>query len=515
MKKQEHPKKLFSEFPPVNREEWENEIEQDLKGADYKKTLRWETLEGISPLPFYTRSDLQTVPEPIISKTAWRRCEPVYEITVPKINNALKTAVKGGADAFQIPCELSADEKTPESNISGTRLHTQEDFDRLFEGIDLKSSHLLFESGLASPALFAMLKNHNRPFASAAFLFDPFTRLVHHSKKSLTDNALQQMISQMSGHDGFRTLAADGLYYHHAGATIVQELGTVLAIASEYLATTEIKKRSGAAQSIWIRLSAGPLYFPEIAKFRAIRLLWKKLLSVYGIDDSIPLYIHSETTMQNKTASDPYNNIIRATTEGMSAVLGGTDSLTIAPFNAVFQKPTPFSARIARNVHHIIREEAHLAKTADPAAGSYYIEELTSNVANKAWEFFRVIEKQGGFVNAVENGMLQSAINESRERKIEAYRDLTRPLIGTSKYINKDERTVKESDSKHLTELLKYSGKKAEIDSENLIESLREHFEKGYTLGDLRESLIQPREVRYKTLEPFNAGQLFGQEVSA
>jgi methylmalonyl-CoA mutase len=513
VKKQEQPENLFSEFPPVSREKWENEIEKDLRGADYKQTLKWDTLEGVSPLPFYRSDDLTAESVPLFSESAWRRCEPVYESSLAEISNVLKAAEQGGADAFKITCELSPGDKMLGGNISGARIHTQEDFDQLFEGIDFKESHIMFESCMASPALLAMLKNHYRDAGSAAFLFDPFTWMVKHARKPHTDDYLQIMIRQMSGHHGARTLAADGLFYHHAGATLVQELGIVLAIASEYLASFEEEERSRAAQSIWIRLSAGPLYFPEIAKFRAIRILWKKLLPAYGIDHSISLYVHAETSPQNKTVTDPYNNMIRATTEAMAAVLGGTDSLTITPFDAPYQKPNAFSARIARNVHHIIREEAYLAKTADPSAGSYYIEQLTTEAAKEAWNFFRLIEKQGGFVNAVENGVLQSAINESKDRKMEAFRNLGRPLIGTSKYINSDEKSGNRAGTIRPAESLKYTKRKVDINTGNLIESLREHFRTGNTLGDVSTSLIQPQKVLYRTIEPFNADQLFGQEA--
>lgn len=507
----DNQQKLFSEFTPATNEQWAEQIKKDLKGADYKTELSWQTLEGITPLPFYSRNDLKGIPAETIPSTTrvWQRCEPVFETDPAAINTSIQRAIKGGANSIQIKCEITSGDQILGGNITGAQIHSQKDFDRLFESVDLKSCSLVFDSEAASPVLLAMLLNHTDTFKSASFLFDPFTYHAKHGRKPLPDEKLPALISQMQGRSNIRCLAGDGLFYHLAGCTIVQEIAIVLAIASEYLMSVDETTRPGAAKSFIAKLSAGPLYFPEIAKFRAIRRLWGSLLQAYGVDKEIPLYIHAETTPQNKTATDSHNNMLRATTEAMSAVLGGVDSLTITPFDAGYQKPNDFSLRIARNVHHVVRDEAHLNKVADPAAGSYYIEQLTDQIAKESWDFFRLIENQGGFVKALENRVLQSEINKSKKRKLEAYSTRKRVLTGTNSYPNPDEELPNSLNRPEGTDALIYTKSNYSPDMERLIPSLREHLTNGGTVGDSAKSFLEPQKVLYTTLEEFNAGELF------
>jgi methylmalonyl-CoA mutase len=435
----------------------------------------------------------------------WKRCEPVYELSAEEIIRSIKQAEDGGADAVQLTLDVSGD------TLSGARIQSQDDFRRIFEAISPDNTHIIFDTGMASPALLAMLMNNGRA-ARAAFLYDPFTYLARKGKRPLPQKEFQGVIRQMSGFEGIRSLCADGLFYHHAGATIVQELGVVLAIASEYLAETDEAERTSAANSLIFRISAGPLYFPEIAKFRAIRILWKNLLRTYGIDENTPPYVHTETTFQNKAEADPYNNMIRVTTEAMAAALGGVDSLTVHPYDASFQKPDQFSARIARNVHHILREEAHIAKVADPSAGSYYIEQLTNQIAAEAWTFFRSIENKGGFVKSLESGSIQDAIRASGAVKMQALRNGKRVLVGATKYRNSDEKISGKRKAVTSAVKMDVTGPKRSVQRDNLIESLQTLFEQGCTLGDVSESLIQPHEMEFSPLQPISFEELFNRE---
>jgi methylmalonyl-CoA mutase len=508
----DNQQKLFSEFTSATNEQWEEQIKKELKGADYKRELSWQTLEGITPLPFYSRNDLKGIPaEPTIrsTSTVWQRCETVFETDPADINTYIQRAIKGGANSIQINCDITSGDQMLGGNMTGAQIQSQNDFNKLFEGVDLKSCSLVFESQTASPALLAMLLNHSDTFKSASFLFDPFTYHAKHGRKPLPSEKLPALISQMQGRPNIRCLAADGLFYHRAGCTIVQEVAIVLAIASEYLMSVDETTRLGAARSFIARLSAGPLYFPEIAKFRAIRRLWRNLLGAYGVKEEIPLYIHAETSPQNKTVTDSHNNTLRATTEAMSAVLGGVDSLSIAPYDAGYQKPNDFSLRIARNIHHIVRDEAHLNKAADPSAGSYYIEQLTDQIAQESWEFFQLIEKQGGFVKALENRILQSEVNESKKRKLEAYSTRKRVLTGTNNYPNPDEELPNSFKRSIFTDALIYTDSEHSPHVESLIPSLREHLSNGGTVGDISKSILEPQKVLFTTLEEFNAGELF------
>ncbi len=153
----------------------------------------------------------------------------------------------------------------------------------------------------------------------------------------------------------------------------------------------------------------GPDFFPEIAKLRAARMLWAVIVRAYGpkSEEAALMHIHSVTGRWNKTLYDPHVNMLRTQTEAMSAVLGGAESITVEPFDAVFRTADQFSERIARNQQLLLMEESHLDKVADPGAGSYYIEELTSMMADEAWKLFLEIENEGGFLQALKNGTIQ------------------------------------------------------------------------------------------------------------
>jgi methylmalonyl-CoA mutase len=224
--------------------------------------------------------------------------------------------------------------------------------------------------------------------------------------------------------------AVRGDYLHEAGATAVQELGFALAEAVENLnaAIESGKSVDAAAPSIAFVFAAGSNYFFEIAKLRAARLLWSTAVAAFGPDDSKAAItrIHVRTARENKSLHDPYTNLLRITTEGLSAVLGGCDSLTVEPFG--------FDDHLALNVQRILREEAHVGKVCDPAGGSYYIESLTEALAQETWKLFQQVEAAGGWTVALQSGMVEQALTTSREAKAKAVGSRRRVLVGVNNY---------------------------------------------------------------------------------
>lgn len=514
MKKQKETN-LFSEFEPISREKWEEQIKKDLNGADYKQKLKWETLEGLTSYPFYRSDNLENLKfyqsdsiHTNINST-WSRCERISEPDPLKANEKLKQSIKGGADSFQIKCDISYSAGALSGNMTGTQIQSQKNFDDLVSDIDFSEFKLLFESGMNTPAILAMAQNSDIAFKDAAFFFDPFTYMAKHGREPLPPEKLNSIIHQLTGKSDYKTLSADGLFYHTSGASIIQELGISLAIASEYLARSNKENLKQTATSILFRLSAGPLYFPEIAKFRAVRILWANLLDAYGINNSLPLHIHAETTPQNQTLADSHNNTLRATTEAMSAVIGGVDSLMIQPYDSPFSNSNSFSSRIARNIHHIIAEEAHFDKVDDPSAGSYYVEQLTEEISQKSWDFFQLIEKQGGFLDALKNRVIQSEIETTKNSKLKAYATGKRTLVGTNNYPNSDEKLPEPVITTDYTDSLKTTDNSASIDSTKLIDSLSENLRKSLFVGDLFASYLEPQKVLYTSLEPFRAAEVF------
>ena len=239
---------------------------------------------------------------------------------------------------------------------------------------------------------------------------------------------------------GFKAITINGHYFQNAGSTLVQELAFSLASASEYLASLTGRGLTvdEVAPYIQFSLGIGPNYFMEIAKLRAARLLWTRMVEQYKAErsESFRLFIHSTTSLWNKSVYDPYVNMLRTTTEGMSAALGNADSVTINPFDATFKNSDEISRRIARNQQLVMKEESYLDKIIDPAAGSYYIENLTHSIAHHAWEVFRDIEGRGGMLECIKSGFIQDEVGKSRDRKVMDIAQRKIVMLGTNQYPN-------------------------------------------------------------------------------
>jgi methylmalonyl-CoA mutase len=250
-------------------------------------------------------------------------------------------------------------------------------------------------------------------------------------------------------------LAVNGIHFNNAGASIVQELGFSLAIGAEYMTRlTDLGVDSAlVAKKIRFNFGVGGNYFMELAKLRAARMLWANIVKAYnpvctceestGKGDfctcAAKMYAHCETSTWNKTIYDPYVNLLRTQTEAMSAVLGGTDSLTVLPFDAIYEQPTAFAERIARNQQALLKEEVHLDKIADPAAGSYYIETLTASIAEQAWKLFLKVQDQGGFMASFRSGFVQSEVKEMAAKRRNNIGSRRENVLGVNQFPNINE----------------------------------------------------------------------------
>jgi methylmalonyl-CoA mutase len=248
---------------------------------------------------------------------------------------------------------------------------------------------------------------------------DPLGRLMINGSLCISLDAgldyLTSLTEDASFLPHFRTIRVNGSNFTNAGTDIVKELAFTLSMANEYMLQLTQRGISSdmAASKIGFCFGTGSNYFFEIAKLRAARLLWSVIVSAYKPENSSSsvMDIHSITSRWNKSAENPHTNLLRTQTEAMSAVLGGTDSLTVEPFDIVFRQPDEFSERIARNQQLILKEEAYFDKVADPAGGSYYIENLTSLIADTAWKLFLEVEEQGGFIEALNKEFFKKVIS--------------------------------------------------------------------------------------------------------
>lgn len=505
-------KKRLWDFEPVSKIEWEKQIKEDLKGGDYKAKLFWDSHEGFTAAPFYTREDIESLEhnaeDIIVDRSGWTCCEPIYETTSKEANLAIKEAVEKDSGSFFIQSKSSWKSGNLGGDMHGTQIQKQSDFNELFDGVDSKDIEFTFDSGMTTPALVAILNNHSAEFDNSKFIFDPFTYIAERGRLPVPEEKLEEIVNELASQKNIKTLCADGLFYHRAGATIVQELGLALATASEFLSLIDTKNKQNAANAIFARLSAGPLYFPEIAKFRAIRLLWDQLMQAYGFENPAELTVIAETSKTNKTITDSYNNLIRTITESMSAVLGGVDQLMTHPYDALESTPGEFSRRIARNVQYILRDESHLDKVTDPSAGSYYIENLTSTIAKEAWEYFQTIEQEGGVVQSLKNGSIQEVINRSKEEREHAVKRGKKVLVGTNYYANAEEDLPETINPESYTDALDLTDFEFEQNG-SLIESLQKAFNEGATVGDVIDSMLKPQKVLYQIVQETRVGAIF------
>ncbi len=472
--------KLFEDFPPVPTENWEEKIRADLKGVDYQ-TLIWKTIEGMEIKPFYRKNDLDELDylenEPDLfpfvrgNKTNSNDWEICQQIPVQKTGTANKEALKA----------LEWGATSIEFILADGVIRNNSDIANLLMDIPIETTRMSFYTDSDHLNLLGLLHSEieSRGVQSnninGLIGFDPIgkfllTGRIEKNEKAITEPA-GEIIQYINKHlANFKFLLLNGKIFKDAGSTIVQELGYSLSIGAEYLSllTDSGWPVDDIAPGIQFNFAVGSNYFLEIAKIRAARLLWANIVKSYkpkSIDAS-KAYIHTITSDWNKTAYDPYVNLLRTTTEAMSASLGGTDSLTVNPFDHIYKKRSTFSERLAKNIQIILKEEAYFNKVIDPAAGSYYLEYLTDALADKTWKLFLSIEDAGGFINAFKKGIIQNDIERNvrqREKNV-AFR--RKNFLGTNQYPNLDEEISKNIDPSLLH-------REYDIDLKQEVKSLR------------------------------------------
>lgn len=440
--------KLFDMFPPVSTSDWMDKITADLKGADFNKKLVWRTNEGFDLKPFYRSEDLPVTELPRITKAGndnkWLVRQNITVTDYNKANEEALNLLMNGIDSLGFI-------------ISDPASINSVNFRILLDKIHLEAAEINFYSnGKAKETLEILLsilneKGINYSDFSGAIEADPLGRLMLNGTLCIpTEKGLDYLYELTASSlilPGLKTIHASISKVADCGAGITQELALACSIGNEYLSalTSRGMNAADAAKKIRFSFAAGSNYFFEIAKLRAARLLWKTLLGGYisSNESDIPgMSIHSVTARWNKTLYDPHVNMLRTQTEAMSAILGGTDSLTVEPFDITFRQPDDFSRRIARNQQLILMEEAGFGRVADPAAGSYYIEKLTEQLTSYSWSKFIEYEERGGFLSCLQKGIIQEEIRQSSESKSKEAATRKLILVGTNQYPDLRETSV-------------------------------------------------------------------------
>ncbi|MBR3699853.1 MAG: methylmalonyl-CoA mutase small subunit [Bacteroidales bacterium] len=435
----ENFEKIFEEFPPVSTQEWEAVIEKDLKGADYNKKLVWRTAEGFQVRPYYRAENLADIPWtgqnpnefPYVrgNKSEGNEWLIRQDVTVKDVTEANKVALNAlsrGANSIGFKLEYD-------------KAYTAIEISTLLNGIDQKAVEINLYNNKYHLPLLEMLSKI--PGVKGSLNYDPLTRYLRRGTWFVTENTDMELayIMVKAEMPEFQTIGVNGHVFTNAGATIVQEMAFSLAVGAEYLDKLTEKKLTidEIAPKMRFNLAIGQNYFMELAKLRAYRLLWANIVKVYGgKEENAKMHIHATNAELGMSLYDAYVNMLRTTTGTMSAVLGGVDSFAVMPFDTPFEVPTDFADRIARNQQLILKEEAHFDKVADPAAGSYYIENLTESLAAAAWELFNKIQDEGGYLEAVRKGMIQGLIKESAAKKFSNVATRRETILGTNQFPN-------------------------------------------------------------------------------
>ncbi|HPT13927.1 MAG TPA: methylmalonyl-CoA mutase family protein [Bacteroidales bacterium] len=450
MEKNDH--KLFSEFPPVSTAEWEAKIIEDLKGADYQKKLIWKTPEGIDVKPYYRAEDL----DGIMNESSYPGVAPFIRGNSADGNNweiRQEIPLSDPIEANRIARDAFA-KGAISLGFDTSGILSVNDLEVLLKGIPFPEASLYLGAASSYPTLLKLISGYAAKrklpptFIRGSIDFDPISYILLSGNfwKSQEDDLAEVAEIVKLGKEllpNLKVINVNGQYFHNAGATLVQELAFSMASANEYLAycngngltVDDVSPRLGFAFGI------GSNYFMEIAKLRAARLLWSRIASQYkpGNADSLKTCLHSTTSHWNKTVYDPHVNILRTTTEAMSAILGGANSVLITPFDTFYKDADDFSERIARNQQVILREEAYLGKVADAGAGSYYIESLTHSIAEAAWKLFLEVEEMGGMIEAIKKNFIQESIEKIASQRLSDIVNRRTFILGTNQYPNTGE----------------------------------------------------------------------------
>ncbi len=405
---------LFDEFGPVSSKLWKQKIQYELKGTDYA-TLVWDSPDGIKVKPFYHIDEAKDNVTATTKILPVKIVQDIFVKDIAKSNARAITTLKRGAEALRFTIT------TPETN----------------------AAQLLENVSTAIPVYFYL------QFLSIDFVkqLDAVALRKGYTFYVLTDTVghLAKQGNWVAGEDNFEILniiartcknisflSIDGRLYHNAGANIVQQLAYTLCHANEYF-----NRLHQHNTPIVLQVAVGSNYFFEIAKLRALRVLFNLIAKEYNHEHDC--HIIATPGKRNKTLYDYNVNMLRTTTECMSAILGNADAVVNLPYDALYHKSNEFADRIARNQLLILKHESYFNAVSNPADGSYYIEELTRQLADKALVLFKDIEANGGFVKQLKEGNIQKKIQESAAKEQDLFDSGAEVLVGTNKYINKSD----------------------------------------------------------------------------
>ncbi len=516
----------LDEFPAATYDQWRHAAEESLKGAPFDKKLITATPEGIKLQPIYSKEDLEelSLPEswpglpPFVRGPAaagfkakpWLIAQELPYGCPDKFNKALKSDLMRGQNAATLLLDVATRQAKDPDEAScgeiatcGLSLACLEDAAKAFDGIDFAAAPVLVFAGASALPMAGLLQAFAGDKAiDGAVLADPLTEWARDGHLDLSlDEAYRELVavSKWAEKSGIRTAGIQANLWADAGGTAVEELAFGLATGTAYfraLAQGGVEEDQIAPRFV-MALSLGSNLFMQIAKLRAARLLWDRIVESFGVKPA-PLFIHGRSSIFNKSVLDPHTNMLRATAEGFAGVVGGVDSMHVAAFDEPVRTPDEFSTRIARNLHTILAEECGFAEVADAAGGSWYVESLTIELAKKAWELFQKVESLGGMAVALREGFPQQCVAASAKARLDAVSKRREAVLGVNLFPNPAETPLAPGTDDSATHFSERSeriaaARKGGVEVASLsVEAVASAFAAGATIGEVRQAL--PRE---------------------
>jgi len=399
---------LFDEFEKTSPSAWKQKIQVDLNGADYNDTLLWKSPEGIVVKPFYTSEDRtnQKIKTP---EKGFNICQSIF-IDDEKIANLIAIkSLKSGVNSIQFIANKTFDYKKLLININVEEIYIYFKFNFIDNHFQIELSKFInSEKTFFQTDIIGNLAETGNWHYNLHVDFD----ILDNIQKNTTN-----------------CIAVSGDLYQNSGATITQQLAYTLAHANEYLN----KFGGDVAKNIHFSFSVGSNYFFEIAKLRAFRILWSTLIAEYSVDD-VEAHLFVKPSLRNKTLYNSNLNIVKTTSECMSAILGGSNTICNISYDSIYRKSNKFGERISKNQLLILQEENQLKNEQNFADGSYYIESITQQLAENALLIFKQIERNGGFLDQLKSGSIYKKIKENASKEEKQYLEENPDLL-----LNNDE----------------------------------------------------------------------------
>lgn len=441
---------LFDQFPSTSAADWLEQVKKDLKADDPNRLIN-SVVEGIEVPVYFSQSDINSA-FPLNNRVKhhpdfayandWEKRVNIETDDLKLANKRALQSLEHGASSI---------------GFTGIEISNQEELRLVLKGIQCDIAAIHFDCDEATPSLLFMYvdelirMNIDPQKVKGSLGWDPLGRFIfkgnfeysREESMQLTASLIQTSETQMPNYKCITVKSAD---FHNAGATSAQELAISLSITAEYFdGLQKYTSLESVAKSIQWKLASGSNFFLQIAKFRAARILWEMLLKGNGLDArDLPLWLQSETALRNKTRFDAHSNLLRCTTESMSAILGGTDEHLVHPFNAHFDQPDDAARRFALNIQHVLNDETRLDKVLDPSAGAPYIEFLTNKIVEQAWSLFLQFEEKGGFVTSARAGLIQDLVLTNRAAIEKGIRTRKQVIVGINQFADANESSTQE-----------------------------------------------------------------------